>query len=119
MAPVAVNFPLNLVTEGGSEVTTLFDVQGNGKLMLIDFFAPWCASCPAAAKRMDEIATQYSDKVTFLLVSVDGGIDGARDFANKHGIKCCKVAAVEDEVPDEYDVVASPTTRCSAVLMKY
>jgi ribonucleoside-diphosphate reductase subunit M2 len=108
MAPVAVNFPLNLVTEGGSEVTTLFDVQGNGKLMLIDFFAPWCASCPAAAKRMDEIATQYSDKVTFLLVSVDGGIDGARDFANKHGIKCCKVAAVEDEVPEEYDVSGLP-----------
>lgn len=108
MAPVAVNFPLNLVTEAGSEVTTLFDVQGEGKVLLIDFFAPWCASCPAAAKRMDEIATQYSEKATFLLVCVDGGVDGARDFATKHGIKHCKVAAVEDDVPDEYDVSGLP-----------
>jgi ribonucleoside-diphosphate reductase subunit M2 len=104
-----VNFSLELVKEGGSEVTTLFDVQGNGKLLLIDFFAPWCASCPAAAKRMDEIAPQYLDKATFLLVCGDGGADGARDWANKHGIKHCKVAAVDDaDLPAEYEVSGLP-----------
>jgi ribonucleoside-diphosphate reductase subunit M2 len=108
MAPIAVNFSLDLVTKDGIEVTTLFDVQGTGKLLLIDFFAPWCASCPAAAKRLDEIAPQYSDKAVFILVCVDGGVDGARDFANKHGIKHCKVAAVTDDVPDEYDVSGLP-----------
>jgi len=38
MAPVAVDFSLNLVTESGSEVTKLLDVQGDGKVLLIDFF---------------------------------------------------------------------------------
>jgi ribonucleoside-diphosphate reductase subunit M2 len=108
MAPVAVNFSLDLVTEGGSEVTTLFDVQGSGELLLIDFFAPWCGSCPAAAQRMDQVAPQFTGKATFLLVCVDGGVGEARDWAIKHGIKHCKVAAADGDVPDEYDVSGLP-----------
>jgi len=108
MASVAANFQLNLVTDGGSESLTLFDVQGAGKLLAIDFFAPWCGSCPAAAKHLDEIAPRFHDKATFLLVCVEGGVDGARDFANKHGIKHCGIAAVDGDIPDEYDVSGLP-----------
>jgi len=46
----------------------------------------------------------------FLLVCVEGGVDGARDWAIKHGIKHCKVAAVldDEDVPAEYDVSGLP-----------
>jgi len=108
MAPIAVDFSLDLVTDGGHEVTTLFDLQGSGKVLVIDFFAPWCASCPKGARHMDEVALQWSEQATFLLVCVEGGVDGARNFANKHSIKHCKVAAVVDDVPDDYAVSGLP-----------
>jgi len=105
----APDLAVEVLGAGNSTEVLLSTLRPSGKALVIDFFAPWCASCPAAAKRMDEIAPQYLDKATFLLVCVEGGADGARDFANKHGIKHCKVAAVDDDaLPEAYDVSGLP-----------
>merc|ERR1712048_105346 len=42
-------------------------------------------------------------------VCVDGGVEGAREFAKAHGISSCMVAAVEDDdMPDAYGVSGLP-----------
>jgi len=106
---VAVNFPFTLATSTGSKQTNLVEVQ-NGKHIVIDFFAPWCGTCPAAAAKLDVLAGgKHGETCVFLLMCVDGEVDAAREFANKHGITNCLVASVDDsDMPSEYGVSGLP-----------
>jgi len=107
MAPAAADFVGQEVgdfvlevaeADGNSRQTTLRDLRKGGQPIVIDFFAPWCKACPAAARELDAIAGgEYADRCLFLLISVDGGVEGARAFAREVGIKHCLVAAVEDD----------------------
>mmetsp|Transcript_107425 Transcript_107425/g.219185 ORF Transcript_107425/g.219185 Transcript_107425/m.219185 type:complete len:501 (+) Transcript_107425:78-1580(+) len=84
-------------SDGTSRPTTLHELR-NGLPIVLDFFAPWCKACPAAARELDNMAGgEYAGRCLFLLISVDGGIEGACAFAKQVGIKHCVVAAVEDD----------------------
>lgn len=77
---------------------------------MVDFFAPWCKACPAAAKKLEEFAsTEKSEKCNFLLVSVDGEEDDVREFAKSNNITRCIVATVQDDdLPEAYCVSGLP-----------
>jgi len=119
MAPIAditgrafADFEFDAVLPGkdASSRKTLADLRGSDKALVIDFFAPWCKACPAAAQKLDELAAgPLGERTCFLLVCVDGGIDEAVKFAREHGIKRCAVAAVDDDdMPDAYNVSGLP-----------
>merc|ERR1712048_130648 len=90
--------------------TKLSTLKAANQALVIDFFAPWCKACPAAAQRLEELAAgDFNGKCVFLLVCVDGGVEGAREFAKAHGISSCMVAAVEDDdLPDAFGVSGLP-----------
>ena len=47
------------------------DVLGANKPTLVDFWAAWCAPCRAIAPLVDELATQYGDRVNFRKLDID------------------------------------------------
>jgi len=49
-------------------------------LVLVDFWAPWCAPCKIIAPTLNEIAEEYSDKVTIAKVNVDQQKQVAQKF---------------------------------------
>jgi len=108
----AVSFSFTLATQDCSQQTTLTEFQAGqvGKAVVIDFFAPWCASCPAAAIKLEELAKgELGQNCAFLLMCVDGGVQDAQKFASDHGITHCSIASVADtDVPCEYDVSGLP-----------
>merc|ERR1719277_1895542 len=106
----APDMDLIVIAEADESQTKLSALRANGQALLIDFFAPWCKACPAAAKHLEELAAsgEYTDRCVFLIVCVDGGVDGARAFANDHNIKHCVVAAVEEDDADQYEVSGLP-----------
>jgi len=95
-----------LPVNGAPSTTSLLSLRVAGKCLVVDFFAPWCKTCPAKAKQLEVLAASHKDCV-FVLVCVDGGAEGARDFATAHKIEKCIVTAVVDEdAPSELFMVS-------------
>jgi len=96
---VVADFPLEIAESTGIDRSTSLHelIKTSGLPVVMDFFAPWCAACPAAASKIDRLAGNHGDKCLFVLINVDGGADGARDFAETHGISHCIVAAANDD----------------------
>ena len=74
--------------EGGltrGEPITLTDenfksVISSNRLVLVDFWAPWCAPCRIIAPIIEELASQYSGRVVFGKLNVDENTRTAMDF---------------------------------------
>lgn len=66
------------------EVTddTFESTVADNKLVLVDFWAPWCGPCRMVAPVLDEIAGEHGDKVTIAKVNTDEN----QAVASQHGI---------------------------------
>ncbi len=56
------------------EITdTEFDteVMDSGRVVLVDFWAPWCAPCLMQGPILEKLEPEYEGKVKFLKVNVD------------------------------------------------
>jgi thioredoxin 1 len=47
------------------------DVLDNPKPVMVDFWAEWCGPCRMVSPILDEIATEYADKIEIVKVNVD------------------------------------------------
>lgn len=70
--------PAGLVSDSDFEQKVL----KTEKPVLVDFFADWCGPCKLAAPVLDELASQYVDKVTILKLDVDKN----PSVAERHGV---------------------------------
>ena len=48
--------------------------------VLVDFWAPWCRPCLMTAPILDELAEEYTGKLTFTKMNVDENGEIARQF---------------------------------------
>lgn len=56
----------------------LSDYVGNGKYLLVDFWASWCGPCRAAIPHVKETAKKYGDRLDIISVSCDEDADAWR-----------------------------------------
>lgn len=55
-------------------------VLDSEKLVMVDFWAPWCGPCRAVAPVLEEIAGEYADKVVVAKVNTDEDNQYAMQF---------------------------------------
>lgn len=47
------------------------NVLSSDKLVMVDFWAPWCGPCRAVAPILEELAGEYNDRVVVAKVNMD------------------------------------------------
>ncbi len=70
--------PLNI-----DESTFEAEVKQHDGLVLVDFWAPWCGPCRMIAPVLEEIASEYGDRVKITKVNVDEN----QSLAGQFGIR--------------------------------
>jgi thioredoxin 1 len=75
---MAGNVTVKLDQSNYKEVT-----ESEGKLVLVDFWAQWCAPCRAVAPVLETLAEEYSEQLVVGKLNVDEN----RDIAIQHGIQ--------------------------------
>lgn len=62
---------------------TFEEVLKSGKPVVIDFWAEWCGPCRMVGPVIEELATEYADKVVIGKVDVDSN----DEITSKYGIR--------------------------------
>jgi thioredoxin 1 len=75
---MAGNITVKLDQSNYKEVT-----ETAGKLVLVDFWAQWCAPCRAVAPVLETLAEEYPEQLVVGKLNVDEN----RDIAIQHGIQ--------------------------------
>ncbi|MDN5930539.1 MAG: thioredoxin [Pseudonocardia sp.] len=56
------------------------DVLKSSKTVVVDFWATWCGPCKMIAPVLNEIAGDYTDKLTVAKLDIDANPETARNF---------------------------------------
>ena len=83
-----------------------------GRVLVIDFFATWCGPCANQLSVMKDLRDELpTDKVAFLMIDIDDreSREAVSAYRDSKGIGW-PVAYGGDDVGDDYDVEAIPTT---------
>lgn len=106
----------DIKSEANSFTPSDFDklLTGN-KILLVDFYAPWCIPCRQMEPSLKKLSKEYKDKVTFSRID----LDKAKPLARKLNIESIPVIAVYKNGKELKRVTGFQSTSQLRELIKY
>ena len=91
---------------------TVHIAKSKGRIVLVDFWATWCAPCKVSFPALDALATSLKDRgVDVVAVSVDGSRKDLDDFLAAQPIKTMRILLDPDmTAADAFKVGGLPTS---------
>ena len=109
MGPGMIGKPaptFTLKTINGRSAISLDDVRG--KVVIIDFWATWCAPCRRSLPRLAALETGNSS-LKLLAINVDDDRENAVDFLRRYHLNLTSLYDETKLVADRYDVPEMPS----------
>ncbi len=93
-----------------------FTAETSSNLVLVDFWAPWCGPCKMIAPVLEELDSEYGDKVKIVKLDVDEN----QETAAKYGVMSIPTLLIlkDGEVVDKV-VGFQPKEALAGVLQKH
>ena len=82
-----------------------------GKVVLVDFWASWCAPCNAAMPQLEELSKQYpADQFVVLGVNVDKKLEDARRALERRPVTYANASDPTGMLPKRFGLETMPTS---------
>jgi thiol-disulfide isomerase/thioredoxin len=82
-----------------------------GKIVLVDFWASWCAPCNAAMPQLEKLSKQYpADQFVVLGVNVDKKLEDARRALERRPVTYANASDPTGMLPKRFGLETMPTT---------
>jgi peroxiredoxin len=110
--PKAADKPAPSIAIKALDGSTVRIANSKGRILLVDFWATWCAPCKVSFPALDALATSLKDRgVDVLAVSVDTGRKNLDAFLKAQPIKTMRILLdPEMTAADAFNVAALPTS---------
>jgi cytochrome c biogenesis protein CcmG, thiol:disulfide interchange protein DsbE len=98
----------SLVPVGGA--TAVGPATFTGKVLIVDFWATWCAPCRQSFPEYQKLVEKFDGKLAVIGVSVDDAADGIGKFKRETGVKFPLVWDQGQVVAGSYKPGTMPTS---------
>ncbi len=81
-----------------------------GKVVIVDFWASWCAPCAKSFPVLDELQKKYGDKLVIIGVNVDEKKTNMEKFLEKHAVSFTIVRDADQKLVAAAEPTTMPTS---------
>jgi thiol-disulfide isomerase/thioredoxin len=101
--------PANAVADEGPETLDL--TKYGGKVVVVDFWASWCAPCRHSFPWLDSMQRKYGeDGLVVVGINEDNAAEDAEAFLQAHPVSFRIVADRDGALAREFDLIAMPSS---------
>ena len=99
----------------GGEETSFSSILGQGKPVVLNFWAGLCPPCRAEMPDLEEVHLEYGDRIVLLGLDVGpfaglGSREDGRDLLRELGVSYPAGTTLDSEVVLDYQILSMPTT---------
>jgi peroxiredoxin len=84
--------------------------QASGKVLIVDFWATWCAPCKESFPAYQKLLDKFGDQLMVIGVSVDDNPKGIPAFVKETGVSFPVVWDKDHAVSSQYNPTTMPTS---------
>jgi len=80
-----------------------------GKIVIIDFWASWCAPCKKSLPKLEQLQSEYNIDLKIFAINIDDDVTNAQIFLKQNRINLTALYDKNKSIVEIFDIEAMPT----------